>query len=463
MGSLTPVQERRAIEVMHEYLAAPPNPDGRKPMEVQAELDCNREQLIDTQLKPLVASYLTGEAPLTEFKSKVDGLNKRHEYWGFKGIKGQMFFNMLVNVSADPDECDSELKAALAVPTSEEIARSRTKTFVSYVKRLCDQHVESGGTKQGAPKVNSVPFFLSYFWQIQDRNAWPVYYTNSVQMMVDLNLWQPTEELAEDYIAYKHLYEELSQLFTKESGTRFGLYQVEHVFWWKGGNPYGGNKPLQKPGKEEDDGKTGGGAIVEEETARLPEGYVPPIIAILPRMALNEPALIEAAKASGTSLDRAFEKNINAAFTILGYDAKLMGQGQGRVPDGLALDLDNSYALLWDAKVRASGYSMGTDDRTIREYITTQSRELKRKKSLRNIYYAIVSSGFKDDYDDPIRSLKMETDISEVCLIEVEALVAMVDAKLRDPRIVSLGPDGLQRLYTVSGVLTADNVRDVLV
>jgi hypothetical protein len=179
-------------------------------------------------------------------------------------------------------------------------------------------------------------------------------------------------------------------------------------------------------------------------------------------MAINDPALVEAAKASGISLDRAFEKNINAAYTILGYDAKLMGQGQGRVPDGLALDLDDSYALLWDAKVRANGYSMGTDDRTIREYITSQSRELKRKKSLRNIYYIIVSSGFKDDYDDSVRSLKMETDISEVILVETEALVAMVDAKLRDPRVVSLGSDGLQRLFSVSGILTADDVRETL-
>ena len=179
-------------------------------------------------------------------------------------------------------------------------------------------------------------------------------------------------------------------------------------------------------------------------------------------MALNDPALIEAAKLSGTSLERAFEKSINAAFTMLGYDAKLMGQGQGRVPDGLALDLDDSYALLWDAKVRANGYSMGTDDRTIREYITTQSRDLKRKRSLRNIYYLIISSSFKDDYDDSVRSLKMETDTSEVCLIEADALVAMVDTKLRDPHQVPLGPDGLQRLFAVSGVMTVDDVRETL-
>jgi hypothetical protein len=94
------------------------------------------------------------------------------------------------------------------------------------------------------------------------------------------------------------------------------------------------------------------------------------------------------AKSSGTSLSKAFEKSIHAAFTILGYDTKLLGQGMGRVPDGLAVEPDSSYAILWDAKVREGGYSMGTDDRAIREYVNTQSRELKRRRSLRNIYYA---------------------------------------------------------------------------
>jgi hypothetical protein len=453
-------QRRRAIEILHEYLAAPPNPDGRKPMEVQAELDQSRVQLIETELKPLVDAYLTGKTILADFKSKVDGLNKRHEYWGFKGIKGQMFFNMMVNASGGMDECDTELKAALAVPTSEEMARSRIRTFASYARRIGEQCVESGGSKQAKPKVGSVPFFLSYFWQIQDRDTWPVYYTNSVQMMVDLNLWQPTGELAEDYITYKHLYEELALLFSEEAGHRYGLYQVEHVFWWKGGNPYEANKPVSKDAVGENGGATKGVVDGAEKLLRLPESYIPPIVAILPRMALNEPALVEAARASGTSLDRAFEKSVNAAFTVLGYDAKLMGQGQGRVPDGLALDVDDSYALLWDAKVRANGYSMGTDDRTIRDYITTQSRELKRRRSLRNIYYLIISSSFMDDYDDPICSLKMETDVSEVCLIEAEALVAIVDAKLHDPHQVTLGPDGVQRLFASSGVLTADNVRE---
>jgi len=293
--------------------------------------------------------------------------------------------------------------------------------------------------------------------------TWPVYYTNSTQVMMDLNLWQPSDDLAADYITFKHIQEELAKLFSKESRQAFGLYEVEHVFWFKGGNPYGGDRPLPKttvpPGIVTADVETGQGDALD----RLPDSYVPAIVQIIPRLARNDDTLADAAKASGTNIPRALEKSIDAAFSILGFDTKLLGQGQGRVPDGLAFNIDNSYAIIWDAKARSGLYSMGTDDRTIREYIVKQSRELRLKRGLRNVYYVIVSSKFAEDYDDAVRSLKMETDISEVIFLEADALVAMVDAKLRAPLQVTLGPDGLQRLLTTSSVLTAEIVRDMII
>jgi len=456
-------QIQTALEVVRAYLSAPKDPNGRTMIEVESEWDQQRVRLIESELKPLVKEYLSGQVQLTEFKTKVDGINKRNEFWGFKGIKGQMFFNMLVNVADDPTKCDQEIKAAIKVPMNEDIGSGQIKTFCNYVSRIGEHHLESGGTKAGRPKPGSVPFFLSYFWQIQERNVWPVFYTNSVNTMTDMNLWVPTGEPATDYLTYKHIHEELGEVFTKESGKNFGLYEVEHVFWFKGGKSYAENKPLTRENSHVEIAQSPRIPITQEAIIRLPESYIPPIISVLPRMARNEASLREAAKASGTSLERAFEKSINAAFTVLGYETKLLGQGQGRVPDGQALNLDDSYAVLWDGKVRADGYNMGTDDRAVKEYITTQSRELKKRRGLRNIYYLIVSSKFADDYDDAIRSLKMETDVNEVCLVEADALVAMVEARMRSPREVSLGPDGLQRLFSVSGVLTADTVRENLV
>ena len=49
--------------------------------------------------------------------------------------------------------------------------------------------------------------------------------------MADLNLWTPTDDLAQDYITFKRIHEELETLFSQASGRPFDLYDVEHVFW----------------------------------------------------------------------------------------------------------------------------------------------------------------------------------------------------------------------------------------
>src|SRR5215470_16093659 len=103
-------QEARAIEALQEYVDAPPDAEGLTPKTRDGQLDANRRALIDQTLKPLVEQYLSGGLPLEQFKTQVDGLNKRNEYWGFKGIKGQMFFNQVVNVAMDRNETDQELR-----------------------------------------------------------------------------------------------------------------------------------------------------------------------------------------------------------------------------------------------------------------------------------------------------------------------------------------------------------------
>jgi hypothetical protein len=453
---LNPEQRRIAIEAMRAYLAAPMNAEGQTPPKASTDLDAERVKLIDQQIKPLIADYLAGKIPLGQFKSTNDGINKREGRWGFMGMKGQMFFNMLVNVAEDQPECDRQVKLAISVPVDEEDALLRIRAFAEYVKQLGDKHLARGGSKQGRPKPGSIPFFLSYFWQVHDRDVWPIYYTASVNQMTALNLWTRTGDLGDDYIAFKRIQEELAKAFTEASGQKFGLYDVEHVFWYSSHSKV---EPLLPSVIVPALGTKHEPPVI---TSRLPDSYVPPIVDILPRMARNESELAEASKASGTSLERTFEKHVNAAFTVLGYETTLMGQGQGRVPDGRAVAVDDFYAILWDAKVRTDGYSLGRDDRAIREYVTTQSRELSKKRRLRNVYYLIISSEFADDHDDAIRMLKMETGISEVCLVTAEAIVAMVDARLRDPLQVTLGSDGLQRLFSTSGIVTAQTVRDTL-
>ncbi len=461
MTALTEAQKELAIRCMDEYLNAVADPEtGKTPVAAAGQLDANRQRVISEILAPTVAKFLDGGTPLEEFKPEIDRINKRNELWGFKGIKGQMFFNLVFNAAEDLAELTAELKSAIRLPDSADIARSRIRTFSSYVRRLGEELVEAGGSAHAKPKPSSVPFFLSYFWQVQAPKAWPVYFTNSVSVLTDLNLLEPTDDLAESYISYAALHFALQDIFRKASGHQFTLYDVEHVWWYR--RQMKSAVVATPPATAQSNGESALAQAAEMPAGDVWDSYVPPVVAVLPRLAANDAILEATASAAGVSIARLFEKSIHAAFTILGYDTKLMGQGSGRAPDGIAYADDESYAVLWDAKARQSGYRMGTDDRAIREYITSHSREIKRRRHYRNVYYFIVSSKFQDEFDDLVRGLKMDTDVNEVCLVEADALVALVDAKLRDPRQFSTGADGIQRLFCDSGIITAQQVREEL-
>lgn len=90
MNTINEQQRERALEVMNEYLSAPRGPEGKTPVELDAELDANRIKLIENELKPLLADYLADKIVLADFKSKIIGINARNKFLGFNGFKGQI-------------------------------------------------------------------------------------------------------------------------------------------------------------------------------------------------------------------------------------------------------------------------------------------------------------------------------------------------------------------------------------
>jgi hypothetical protein len=234
---LSTEQSDDALTVLHQYLEIPVKSDAKTPEQQSAVLDQRRVDWIDADLKPLVERYLSGHEALETFKWDINAFNMRNKGWGFLGPNGQLFFNMLLNCAPDTPACDRHIRGAIRMPADEDAARSQIRTFEAFVRRVRQVHKSAHGTMRGCPKVGSIPFFLSYFWQIQDRKVWPIYYTNAVTSMVKLGLWQLTGNIADDYITFKHLYEDLMRLFTSASGKPFDLYSVEHVFWFTGAHP----------------------------------------------------------------------------------------------------------------------------------------------------------------------------------------------------------------------------------
>jgi hypothetical protein len=447
---LNNVQLDRAQQIWQDYIA-----NGEKFLNAskeytQQELDQRRRETI-TEILGWLNRFLRNEVPLEEFKTVNDGINKRTRLWGFQGISGQMFFNVITKNSMAGEKLEefvSILKRVLPVPTSIENAKDIIEQFSKFVRELGKYSKDS----RGAPKVGSIPFFLSYFWQIQSPDEYPVYYSSMVNALREVDIWSPTGNVAEDYTAFYHLNHELRSILSETAKRELTLWDIEHAFWFHMQSQIQQQEEVVAPIVP-----TSNKSTKETFVDELPGSYIPPVVSILPRLAINDPALDEICHKSGKAIEKEFEERLAVLFGMLGFETELMGQGHGRVPDGVAVSDEFRYAIIYDAKVRQQAYTMGTDERAIREYIVGQGDRL-RKRGIKNLYFMVISSAFTGDHDDAIRGMKIETNVNEVLLVEVKALLAMLEGMLRNPSI-SLGPDGIQRLLAFSGILTESDVR----
>ena len=230
-------------------------------------------------------------------------------------------------------------------------------------------------------------------------------------------------------------------------GHSVSLWDVEHAFWWKSQQ----QSVIITEGAPQKPIVTG-----KDSLPGLPEGYVPPVVSILPLLAVNDEQVAKLCEQIGRSVEKVFEERIAILFKMFGFVVEALGQGYGRMPDGIAISPENHYAIIFDAKVRKDGYSLGTDDRSIKDYIVTHSERLKYQ-GVKTIYFMVISSSFRGDFDETIRTIRIETDVRDVVFVEVQALLTILERKLRDPQY-TLGASGLQRLISSSGMLTNADV-----
>lgn len=445
-------QKKRAIQIWQKYFQEGQHFLNASQEYTHEQLDQRRMEVIP-QVLAVLESYLSGKAPLYEFKTQIDSINKRNRLWGFQGINGQMFFNILTKTSQTAgqlNELEVLLKRTLPLPASPEHTVNIMGEFIQFTRGIS----KSIRDLRGAPKAGSIPFFLSYFWQMQSPQTYPVYYTSMVNILQEHNLWSPIEKSESVYLSFYQLNHELVSLLSEEAGQPLTLWDVEHAFWFM-------TMPAHKPVSDSPEAPSfekNSSAEKKIIDIELPDSFIPPVVAILPRLAANDPELAKICTSMGTSIEVVFEKRIDVLFKMLGYETEALGHGHGRVPDGVAICKEYHYAIGYDAKVRQQSYSMGIDERAIKEYIHGLTDRLK-KQGIRQIYFMIISSAFNSDHNEVIRSLKMDTDVREVLLVEAGALLALLEAKLREP-MFGLGPEGIQRLLADSGILTESDVNE---
>ncbi len=122
----------------------------------------------------LLLAELRRAGDVQSFKERMEVWSRKPGTLAFKGQSGQMMLNQLVNRSEDHHGLAILLADSLATPTSDEEAVTKIQRVVEHVKSV----------KVGShPAPGNVPFLLSYFWALADRERWPVIWPSAARFI----------------------------------------------------------------------------------------------------------------------------------------------------------------------------------------------------------------------------------------------------------------------------------------
>ena len=382
-------------------------------------IDQSRLEAI-SDIKDFIDSFISGEIDIYEFKTNIDSYNKRNNFWGFTATKGQMFFNQLVKSSEQSiEKLTTLLKKSISKPDSLDQALEKIESLETY----CNNIFSKAKDKRKVPNPGSVGYFLSYFWQIFDHESWPIMYTSLTMAFQEIEIWEDQQSQKEAYQFFYKLNEEIKSILKAHAGRDISNWAAEHAFWKFKGNPNKPDKPVTK--KKEILEK------VESEETQLRitanfelSDYLIPKVSKLVDLGNQTD---KSASAKGTE----FEKLVAEIFKLLDFEVEVLGQGSGRNPDAIIKLREDNTAFLVDAKAYSNGYSLGIDDRAIKEYINHYCPKLQ-KEGYKKIGFIIVSNSFKSNFDSFINEITWNTDIKRFILLTSEALLYLLAYKTKD-------------------------------
>lgn len=187
----------------------------------------------------------------------------------------------------------------------------------------------------------------------------------------------------------------------------------------------------------------------------LSDSYIPPVIQCLPSLARAETGIVDECHKLGRDENVEFEKRVATAFRILGFSVEELGQGSGRVADGIAKCVEGNWAIIYDAKVRTGGYKMLTEDRKFKEYIDRHGESL-RGQGITKVYFAVISSAFSGNDLEKVLEITRMTTAKSCILLEANALIGLVEKKLSQSDAFNWSD--IERCFVMSGILTAEDI-----
>ena len=231
-----------------------------------------------------------------------------------------------------------------------------------------------------------------------------------------MGLWKEFGSQKNEYEFFFNLNDEIKSILSKHSKLSISNWDAEHAFWNHSGNPMIAPKSA-----------TQATAIVKMAEAVPVKANFNVSDYLVPRVA----KLVELGAAKEKTKGSEFEKMVADVFKMLDFEMEYLGQGSGRNPDAIAKFREDHTAFIIDAKAYAEGYSLGSDDRAIREYINYYCPKLS-KEGLRKIGFVIVSNSFKSGLEDFINEITWTTDVKRFILLTSEALLYLLAYRTKD-------------------------------
>lgn len=202
--------------------------------------DVRKENISITNDK--ISKFLQSKMELIIFRNVIDNIKpsetnlrrrKIMSVWGADGFKGMMLFNMLIKY-ATKDELktlDKLLRKCIKIPDGIEKAKTKIDIFADYVKKFSSTITDEKVKKSKYPdkswkhiKIAINPSysktFVPVFWDMQDLDKFPIYYTSCEKVIKKLdekdNYYSRFNSLGENYRLFYEFNLDLIKLLKKK-------------------------------------------------------------------------------------------------------------------------------------------------------------------------------------------------------------------------------------------------------
>jgi len=166
-----------------------------------------RRTEVGNEIGDRLRKYLAGTITLETLRSEFDQRTRTDwDSFGFGGTSFAMVLNQLAKTAAAHPDFEPLVKAAMAAPSDEKVARSRINALAARLVKLRET-----GNKRQLPHPNRIISLFSALWQIQAPEVWPTYYKSAREALAETHVVIPDEDDAiESYFAFRTPYKQLA-------------------------------------------------------------------------------------------------------------------------------------------------------------------------------------------------------------------------------------------------------------